>query len=191
MAEPDPLAQDPGGHEQGVEHLRLRASGVELQAVAAGPRDGPLVVLLHGFPEFSYGWRRQVGPLAAAGLRVLAPDQRGYNLSDKPEGVAAYTIGVLADDVLGLADAFGRERFAVVGHDWGAAVAWHLAARDPGRGERAGGRNGGRVRPAALGHDPVQPPRDVHGGGLPPLRRGLGAARRAHGDAGLVPRAAA
>ncbi len=65
----------------GAEPLRLRTNGVELHAVAAGPPDGPLVLLLHGFPEFWYGWRRQIAPLAAAGLRVVAPDQRGYNLS--------------------------------------------------------------------------------------------------------------
>jgi epoxide hydrolase 4 len=121
----------------GVEPLRLRADGIDLHAVAAGPPDGPLVVLLHGFPEFWYGWRRQIGPLAAAGLRVLAPDQRGYNLSDKPPGRAAYVIDALADDVLALAAALGRRRFAVVGHDWGGAVTWHLAARDPDRVERA------------------------------------------------------
>ena len=115
----------------GGETLRLRTNGVELHAVAAGPRDGPLVVLLHGFPEFWWGWRRQIGPLAAAGLRVLVPDQRGYNLSDKPAGLAPYALDTLADDVLGLADGLGRERFAVVGHDWGAALAWHLAARHP------------------------------------------------------------
>ena len=75
---------------QGAETLRLRANGIELHAAAAGPPDGPLVLLLHGFPEFWYGWRRQIAPLAAAGLRVVAPDQRGYNLSAKPEGAAAY-----------------------------------------------------------------------------------------------------
>ena len=127
---------------RGLEALRLRTNGIQLRAVAAGPADGPLVVLLHGFPEFSWGWRRQMGPLAAAGLRVIAPDQRGYNLSDKPEGVAAYRIDALADDVLGLAQALGRARFRVVGHDWGAAVAWHLAARDPGRVDRAAVLNG-------------------------------------------------
>jgi epoxide hydrolase 4 len=121
----------------GVEALRLPTNGIELHAVAAGPPDGRLVVLLHGFPEFWYGWRRQIAPLADAGLRVLAPDQRGYNLSEKPEGVAAYSLDVLADDVLGLADALRRERFAVVGHDWGGVVAWHLAARNPERVERA------------------------------------------------------
>src|SRR3712207_5146322 len=121
----------------GVESLRLRGSGVELHAAAAGPPDGPLAILLHGFPEFWWGWRRQIGPLAAAGLRVVAPDQRGYNLSDKPPGVRAYDLDALADDVLGLADALGRQRFAVVGHDWGGILAWHLAGRDPERVERA------------------------------------------------------
>ena len=126
----------------GVESLRVRANGIALHAVAAGPRDGRLVVLLHGFPEFWWGWRRQIAPLAAAGLRVVAPDQRGYNLSDKPAGVAAYALDTLADDVLGLADFFGRARFAVVGHDWGAALAWHLAGRNPERVERAAVLNG-------------------------------------------------
>jgi pimeloyl-ACP methyl ester carboxylesterase len=126
----------------GMEALRLRAGTIELHAVAAGPPDGRLVVLLHGFPEFWYGWRRQIAPLAAAGLRVLVPDQRGYNLSDKPGGVAAYALDTLADDVLGLADALGRGRFAVVGHDWGGVVAWHLAARNPERVERAAVLNG-------------------------------------------------
>lgn len=127
---------------QDIESIRLRANGIDLHAVAAGPPDGPLVVLLHGFPEFWYGWRHQIGPLAAAGLRVLAPDQRGYNLSDKPAGRQAYALDTLADDVLGLADALGRERFALVGHDWGGALAWHLAARNPERIERAAILNG-------------------------------------------------
>src|SRR5450755_2449921 len=101
------------------EFLRLQTNGITLHAAAAGPPEGPLVILLHGFPEFWYGWRGQIAPLAEAGLRVLAPDQRGYNLSDKPAGVAAYALDSLADDVLGLADALGRERLSVVGHDWG------------------------------------------------------------------------
>lgn len=122
---------------QSVEALRLRTNGIELHAVAAGPKNGKPVILLHGFPEFWYGWRRQIAPLAAAGLRVLVPDQRGYNLSEKPTGRGAYTLDQLADDVLGLATALGCDRFAVVGHDWGGVVTWHLAARNPERIERA------------------------------------------------------
>jgi pimeloyl-ACP methyl ester carboxylesterase len=114
-----------------VEHLYLEANGLQFHARAAGPRHGPLVLLLHGFPESSYGWRHQLEPLAAAGLRVVAPDQRGYGQSSKPTGRAAYTLDLLADDVMGLAHALGAERYAVVGHDWGGVVAWHLATRGP------------------------------------------------------------
>jgi pimeloyl-ACP methyl ester carboxylesterase len=120
-----------------VEFLRIRTNGITLHTAVAGPLEGRLVILLHGFPEFWYGWRHQIAALAGAGLRILAPDQRGYNLSDKPAGAAAYTLETLADDVLGLADAFGRERVAVVGHDWGGVVAWHLAGRNPERISRA------------------------------------------------------
>ena len=81
--------------------------------------------MLHGFPEFWFGWRHQLAPLASAGFRVVAPDLRGYNLSDKPSGSDAYRLDVLADDVLGVADALGRDRFAVVGHDWGGVLACH------------------------------------------------------------------
>ena len=84
-----------------VDFLALRTNGVTLHAAAAGPAEGKLVILLHGFPEFWYGWRHQIAPLAASGLRILAPDQRGYNLSDKPAGIAAYGLDTLADDVLG------------------------------------------------------------------------------------------
>jgi len=117
-------------------HVRL-PSGICLHVANAGPTDGPLVVLLHGFPEFWYGWRHQIAILAEAGLRVVAPDQRGYNLSDKPAGIAAYRLDTLAEDIVGLAAALGGERFAVVGHDWGGVVAWHLAARFPERVTRA------------------------------------------------------
>ena len=111
-------------------------AGVRLHLVEAGPDDGPLVVLLHGFPEFWYGWRHQIGPLARAGWRVWAPDQRGYGQSSAPPDVAAYDVDRLADDVLALLDAAGAERAPVVGHDWGAVVAWWLAMRDPDRVER-------------------------------------------------------
>jgi pimeloyl-ACP methyl ester carboxylesterase len=112
--------------------------GVTLHVARAGPDDRPLVVLLHGFPEFWYGWRHQIGPLAEAGFRVLVPDQRGYNLSEKPRGLAHYTLDALADDVLALIDAAGRARAAVVGHDWGGVVAWWLAMRNPERVDRLG-----------------------------------------------------
>ncbi|TPG72387.1 alpha/beta fold hydrolase [Hymenobacter nivis] len=116
-----------------LEHHFVPTNGLTLHVVQCGPAAGPLVVLLHGFPEFWYAWRQQLGALADAGYRVWAPDQRGYNLSDKPRPVRAYAINELAADVLGLLDAAGRTTAAVVGHDWGAAVAWHLAANFPAR----------------------------------------------------------
>lgn len=114
----------------------IKTNGLALHVVQAGPADGPLVILLHGFPEFWYGWKQQIEPLAAAGYRVWVPDQRGYNLSDKPDGIGAYRIDTLAADVVGLIDAAGRRKAVVVGHDWGAAVAWWTAATYPERVER-------------------------------------------------------
>ena len=119
------------GLESQLEHEFVETGSVRLHVVAAGPAEGRLVVLLHGFPEFWYGWRHQVAPLAEAGFRVVAPDLRGYNLSDKPRGVAQYTIDRLADDVAGLIQALGRQRALLVGHDWGGAVAWWLSLRRP------------------------------------------------------------
>jgi epoxide hydrolase 4 len=103
--------------------------GLRLHYVEAG--EGPLVVLLHGFPEFWYSWRRQLQPLAAAGFHVVAPDMRGYNLSDRPQGWRAYDMKFLAGDVAALIEHFGVERADVVGHDWGAAVAYGVAALHP------------------------------------------------------------
>jgi epoxide hydrolase 4 len=115
----------------------ISVQGVSLRVVEAGPEDGPLVILLHGFPEFWYGWRRQIPALARAGYRVIAPDQRGYGGSEKPAGVRAYRLGTLALDVVGLIQAAGVERaHAVVGHDWGAAVAWWVGIAHPERLER-------------------------------------------------------
>ncbi len=116
-----------------VEHLSFQNGAVALQAIAAGPKDGPVAVLLHGFPEFWYGWRRQIEPLAAAGFRVIVPDQRGYNLSSKPSGVAAYTLTELVSDVIAIADQLGQKTIFLVGHDWGAAVAWSTALLHPQR----------------------------------------------------------
>src|SRR6266481_2887739 len=101
--------------------------------MAAGPKGGPVVILLHGFPEFWYGWRRQIEPLAAAGFRVIAPDQRGYNLSSKPSGVVAYALTELVSDVIAIADQLGQQKIFLVGHDWGAAVAWSAALLHPQR----------------------------------------------------------
>ncbi len=109
---------------------------VRLHAVTAGPEDGPLAVLLHGFPEFWYGWCEHVRPFAEAGYRVVVPDQRGYNLSDKPPDVAAYRPPELAGDVVGLLDALGRDSAHLVGHDWGAMVAWWTALSHPDRVDR-------------------------------------------------------
>ncbi len=111
----------------------IETNGIHLHVAQAGSDNDPLVILLHGFPEFSYGWRKQIPYLADAGYRVWAPDQRGYNLSDKPDGLAAYSIDELAADVVGLIDAAGEKQAFLVGHDWGAAVAWRVAAKYPDR----------------------------------------------------------
>jgi len=116
-----------------LETLAFQNGETSLHAVAAGPKDGAVVVLLHGFPEFWYGWRRQIEPLAAAGLRVIVPDQRGYNLSSKPSGVAAYALSELVSDVIAIADQLGQQKILLVGHDWGAAVAWSAALLHPQR----------------------------------------------------------
>jgi pimeloyl-ACP methyl ester carboxylesterase len=100
-----------------------------LHYVEAG--EGPLIVLLHGFPEFWYGWRLQIQPLAAAGFRVVAPDMRGYNLSSKPDGVASYAGDLLAADVRGLIHERGAESAMLVGHDWGGTAAWTTAMNHP------------------------------------------------------------
>lgn len=119
-----------------VRFADVQAGAVRLHVAQAGPADGPLVILLHGFPEFWYGWHRQIPALANAGFCVWAPDQRGYNLSDKPERVRDYRLDLLAADVSGLIAAAGRRRAVVAGHDWGGAVAWWLAADRPELVER-------------------------------------------------------
>jgi pimeloyl-ACP methyl ester carboxylesterase len=119
--------------EVDAESRYVDVGDVTLHTVVAGPDEGTPVVLLHGFPECWYGWHRQIEPLAEAGFRVLVPDQRGYNLSSKPDGVDAYGIDYLAGDVVGLLSAFGYDEAAVVGHDWGAAVAWWTALHHSSR----------------------------------------------------------
>jgi epoxide hydrolase 4 len=115
------------------DHSMIQTNGIHLHVVQAGPQDGPLVLLLHGFPEFWYGWRHQIPYLVDKGYRVWAPDQRGYNISDKPKGVKNYSLDLLAGDINGLIDASGREKIYLVGHDWGGAVAWWTVLKYPQR----------------------------------------------------------
>jgi pimeloyl-ACP methyl ester carboxylesterase len=116
-----------------LEHVTFHNGPIELHAVAAGPHDGPVVMLLHGFPEFWYCWHKQIEPLAAAGFRVIVPDQRGYNESSKPRGAANYTLSHLTSDVLAIADQLRAQKIFLSGHDWGAAVAWSTALLHPQR----------------------------------------------------------
>jgi epoxide hydrolase 4 len=112
-----------------LESRVLHINGIALHVVLAGPANGKPLIFLHGFPEFWFAWRRQIDHFVSSGYRVILPDQRGYNLSDKPAGVASYAIDLLAKDVVGVLDAVADSKAFVVGHDWGAAVAWYLAAR--------------------------------------------------------------
>ena len=119
-----------------LEHMLVDTNGVRLHVVFAGAPSGKPVLLLHGFPEFWMGWRHQIPALAAAGFRVIVPDQRGYNLSQRPTGTRHYRLDVLGRDILGLMDQLGIEKINLVGHDWGAGVAWWIAFNFPGRIDR-------------------------------------------------------
>ncbi len=108
----------------------VATNGIRLHVVEAGPPDGPLVVLLHGYPEFWWGWKEQLARLAKAGMHVVVPDQRGYNSSDKPRDIAAYRPNELVADVVGLIDHYGGKA-DLAGHDWGGFVAWRVAISRP------------------------------------------------------------
>jgi pimeloyl-ACP methyl ester carboxylesterase len=114
-----------------VSHRFVDTNGIRVHVAEAG--QGPPVVLLHGFPECWYSWRHQLSALAGAGFHAVAPDQRGYCRTDRPEAIDRYTLLHLVGDVVGLLDALGAERAVVVGHDWGAPVAWHTALLRPDR----------------------------------------------------------
>ena len=116
-------------HLAGTRHGYADVEDVRLHYAEAG--EGPLVILLHGFPDFWYSWRYQLPALAEAGFRAVAPDMRGYNLSDHPREINAYDLGSLTSDVLQLISHFGAERAHVMGHDWGAIVAWYFAMDHP------------------------------------------------------------
>lgn len=116
-----------------IEHRNIEIKGVTLHTVLAGPEDGKPVLMLHGFPEFWYGWNKQIPALAKAGYRVIVPDQRGYNLSGKPSGIGSYSLNILAGDVIALITALGYKQIFLVGHDWGAIVSWWTAQNYPDR----------------------------------------------------------
>ena len=109
----------------------VQANGLRFRAMVDGPPDGEMFILLHGFPEGAESWSRQVDSLAKAGFLAVAPDLRGYGLSDAPEGVENYSIDHLAEDVRAIITAFGRSAAHVAGHDWGAMVAWFFAGKYP------------------------------------------------------------
>jgi pimeloyl-ACP methyl ester carboxylesterase len=111
-----------------VRYATVHANGIDIHYVEAG--HGPLVVLLHGFPEFWYGWRRQIPALAEAGFRVVAPDLRGYNRSERPSGIAAYRMDALVEDVVAVIGSMGGQA-VLVGHDWGGVIAWYTAMHHP------------------------------------------------------------
>jgi pimeloyl-ACP methyl ester carboxylesterase len=116
-----------------TEYLRIPTEAGTFDAIAAGPEDGRNVLLLHGFPEAAVAWTDQVDALGAAGYRAVAPDQRGYSPDARPEDVRDYQLDELTGDVLAIADALGWRAFDLAGHDWGATLAWLVAAQHPDR----------------------------------------------------------
>ncbi|MFO0734701.1 MAG: alpha/beta fold hydrolase [Labilithrix sp.] len=133
-----------------LEHVRLHY-------VTAGDDAAPLVLMVHGFPDFWYSWRHQILPIAEAGFRVVAIDLRGYNLSDKPEGIASYGTAVVAKDLADLIDSLGAKRAHVIGHDWGAGISWAFAMAHPDRLDRLALCNGPHPENLlASMRDPVQ-----------------------------------
>jgi len=114
----------------------IKTNGVNLHVLEAGPQEGPMIVFLHGFPDCCYAWRRQLRYFADRGYLAVAPDQRGYNLSDKPDGVEPYSPDELARDVVGLIESYGRKQVFLVGHDLGGMVSWWTAAHYPERFKR-------------------------------------------------------
>jgi pimeloyl-ACP methyl ester carboxylesterase len=153
MGTPDAPSQ--GRWVNGLREGYADIGDVQLHYVEAG--DGPLVILLHGFPEFWYGWRRQIEPLAKAGFRVVAPDMRGYNLSSRPDEVDAYDTGKLATDIRELIHERGAGSAMLVGHDWGGTAAWVTAMNHPEVVDRLAILNAAHPRKLSQGlHHPGQ-----------------------------------
>ena len=119
-----------------IEYKYIKCGEITLHVAIAGPESGEPIILLHGFPDAHFGWKHQISALATKGFRVIAPDQRGYNLSDKPKGKRNYMMDLLIADIINLSDAFHLKRFNLAGHDFGAIVSWILAANYPDRVKR-------------------------------------------------------
>lgn len=134
----------------GVTQRRIATNGISLNIAEAGK--GPLVLLLHGFPESWYSWRHQFAPIAAAGYHVVAPDMRGYGKSDKPAEITAYCQSEVVKDIIGLIPALGYDKAIVIGHDWGAPTAWACALNDPDVVRAVGG-----LSVPFMPRSPVQP----------------------------------
>lgn len=130
------------------ESTMVQVNGLHMHVVSAG--QGPPVLLLHGFPDTHSVWRKQIGILAQAGFRVIAPDLRGYGKTDAPPHVRDYAMDLLCGDVVGLLDALGIDKVRLVGHDWGAAIGWQVCMHAPGRVERFVALSVGH--PAAFAH---------------------------------------
>ncbi len=111
----------------------ISTNGVKLHCLRVGQSDKPLIILLHGFPEYWASWKNQIQDLLDAGYQLMIPDQRGYNLSSKPWRIGSYKIDKLAKDIIGLIDYAGKEKAYVIGHDWGAAVTWFIGITYPDR----------------------------------------------------------
>ncbi len=137
-----------------LKHQLLDVNGITLSLYVAGPESGRPVWLLHGFPECWHSWRQQITPLVAAGYQVFIPEMRGYGQSTAPRDPAAYDLITLCGDIQGAMDALGQQQVCMVGHDWGAPVAWHLALLEPQRVQAVVGMSvpfGGRPKQPAIG----------------------------------------
>ncbi len=129
-------------------HVFMDSNGIRFHVTDTG--HGFPIILLHGFPELWYSWRKQIDPLAAAGFRVIAPDLRGYGGTDAPEDVDSYAMSNLCEDILGICDNFGLDKAAIVGHELGGTLAWQFALRHPERTERVVGLNAPHLAPTSI-----------------------------------------
>jgi pimeloyl-ACP methyl ester carboxylesterase len=116
-----------------IRQISLKANEFEFEALSAGPKDGELVLFLHGFPQFADAWTNILGPVASLGFRAVAVNQRGYSPKARPASVEDYAMETLSSDVLAFADSLGARQFHLVGHDWGGSIAWLTAAQAPDR----------------------------------------------------------